>query len=476
MKNKLKPYMKYSNSDAEYIGKFPSHWTTTKLRYVFEERKEKNNGRKTDNILSVMKNRGVIPYSEKGNVGNKHSEDIERYNLVYENDIVMNCMNVIIGSVGRSKYFGALSPVYYVFKNRDFERNNVEYYEFVFSMTSLQRELTKYGKGILAHRMRVPIEMLKNLELPKPPVDEQDQIVRYLKYKLAKINKFISLKKRLISSIKEQKQALINEAVTRGLNSYSKKKTIGLEWLHEIPEHWNMCKLKQVAKVQTGLTLGKKYDSRNLVEMPYIRVANVQDGHLVLDKVTTVSVPVGEIASKLLQPGDVLMTEGGDRDKLGRGCIWNGEITPCLHQNHIFAVRTNKEKLLPEFLTAILTSQIGRIYFDLTAKKTTNLASTNSTTLKAFAFGIPDIQEQYAIIEALNEKTNTLNHLIEKFEREIELIEEYRKRLISDVVTGKVDVCGIKVDEIPEDVLGVDAYEEEIEDYDEVGDSEECEV
>lgn len=475
MSNMLKPYKEYKNSDAEYIGNYPSHWTTSKMRYVFEERKEKNNGSKTDNILSVMKNRGVIPYSEKGNVGNKHSDDIERYNLVYENDIVMNCMNVIIGSVGRSKYFGTLSPVYYVFKNRDFEKNNVEYYEYVFSMTSLQRELTKYGKGILAHRMRVPIEMLKNLELPSPPVEEQGQIVRYLKYKITKINKFISLKKKLISTIREQKQALINEAVTKGLDSYPKMKAIGFEWLNKIPEHWKMCKLKQVAKIQTGLTLGKNYDSRNLVEMPYIRVANVQDGHLVLDKVTTVSVPVEEIASKTLQPGDVLMTEGGDRDKLGRGCVWNGEITPCLHQNHIFAVRTNKEKLLPEFLTAILTSQIGRIYFDLTAKKTTNLASTNSTTLKAFAFGIPDIQEQYAIIEALNEKTNTLNLLIEKYEKEIELIEEYRKRLISDVVTGKIDVREVEVNEIiEENSESFDADEELV--IDEVVDSEECEV
>ena len=179
---------------------------------------------------------------------------------------------------------------------------------------------------------------------------------------------------------------------------------------------------------------------QQLEERPYIRVANVQTSRLDLRIIKTVAVPPSEILGSELRPGDVLMTEGGDIDKLGRGCVWQGEIEGCLHQNHIFAVRPDKSRLLSNYLMALMASRLGRIYFQMTAKQTTNLASTNSTTLGAFPLVLPEVKEQEQILGAIENETLALDSAIDRAQREIDLIREYRTRLIADVVTGKVDV------------------------------------
>jgi type I restriction enzyme S subunit len=198
--------------------------------------------------------------------------------------------------------------------------------------------------------------------------------------------------------------------------------------------------------VQTGVTLGKNYGGQRTEERPYLRVANVQSGCLDLRVVKKVSVPRSEIERTTLQTGDVLMTEGGDIDKLGRGCVWKGEIDGCLHQNHIFAVRVVQSRLIPEFLVALMASQHGRTYFEMTAKQTTNLASTNSSTLRAFPMVLPPVEEQLQILNAILTNTQELSALLDRTHREIDLIREYRTRLITDVVTGKIDVRYIRPD------------------------------
>ena len=173
---------------------------------------------------------------------------------------------------------------------------------------------------------------------------------------------------------------------------------------------------------------------------PYLRVANVQSGRLNLSRVTTVRVPTAEINRATLKKGDVLMTEGGDIDKLGRGCIWMGEIPDCLHQNHIFAVRPNRAVLKPAFLVALIESFHGRNYFQVTAKQTTNLAATNRTTLGNFPFYLPSIAEQQTILDRVAERRDALDVAIACTRDQIDLMNEYRTRLIADVVTGQLDV------------------------------------
>ena len=410
-----------------------------RLGSVLQERAEINVDGKVEQVLSVLRDIGVILYEEKGEIGNKRSEDITRYKIVRPDDLVVNSMNVIIGSVGLSKYTGCLSPVYYVLKPR---REDVSsgYYGRVFQLKLFQESLVRLGNGILAHRMRIPMEKLKAEHIPLPPLDEQQAIVRYLDHIDRRIRRYIRAKQRLLALLHEQKQAIIHQAVTRGLDASAPLKPSGVAWLGEVPAHWERTRLKFVGEIQTGLTLGKVYLNDELEERPYLRVANVQSGYLNLATIATVRVPLKEAKSCELQPGDVLMTEGGDIDKLGRGYVWQGEIPGCLHQNHIFAVRVNRKRILPEFLVALMTSRHGRNYFQLTAKQTTNLASTNSTTLKAFPLLLPSIEEQQSILRQIATETSALDSIITKAQREIDLIREYRTRLIADVVTGKVDV------------------------------------
>ena len=133
------------------------------------------------------------------------------------------------------------------------------------------------------------------------------------------------------------------------------------------------------------------------------------------------------------------MTEGGDRDKLGRGCVWQGQVEPCLHQNHIFALRTNS-LLDPEFLAYVTASKIGRVYFDITAIKTTNLACTNSSKVLAFKLPLPEVEDQKKMVDFLNHQTSKIDCLISTKQSKIEKLEQYKRSLIYEYVTGKKEV------------------------------------
>jgi len=217
-------------------------------------------------------------------------------------------------------------------------------------------------------------------------------------------------------------------------------KDSGVAWLGQVPGHWEIKKLKLVADLQTGLTLGQKYDSQPTVRRSYLRVANVQDGYLDLSDVIDIDIPAEKANRHELKWGDVLMTEGGDFDKLGRGYVWESQIDQCLHQNHIFAVRPNPAYLDSYFLAALLKSFHGKHYFTSTSQQTTNLATTNATKLKAFPVLLPPVAEQKEILLYLDKQTNRLDGLISKVRTAIARLREYRAALISAAVTGKIKV------------------------------------
>jgi len=167
---------------------------------------------------------------------------------------------------------------------------------------------------------------------------------------------------------------------------------------------WPTKKLKEVASLQTGIAKGRKYsDSEDLVTLPYLRVANVKDGYLDLSELKEITVRIDEVERYSVRPGDVLLTEGGDFDKLGRGTVWMESIEPCLHQNHVFCVRTNSEKLLPEYLSYQTGSPYGKLYFLKCAKKTSNLASINSTQVKNFPVQLPSLGVQEELTKKIIE-------------------------------------------------------------------------
>lgn len=280
-----------------------------------------------------------------------------------------------------------------------------------------------------------------HFKLPIPQLSEQFLLVTYLDRQCSEIDALLSKTLSSIEEYKKLKQAVITQAVTKGVRGEREMKDSGVEWIGEIPVEWRKTQLRHCATIKSGITLGKSYSKDTvLIERPYLRVANVQGGYVDLNDLATIEVTPDEDLKYRLHSGDVLMTEGGDRDKLGRGCVWHGEIEPCLHQNHVFAVQTNETVLLPEFLEYLTASDVGRSYFDVTAIKTTNLACTSSSKVLAFTIPLPPIEEQIEIVSYIKKRSLELNKLIMKKELLVQELESYKKSLIYEVVTGKREV------------------------------------
>ena len=212
----LDPDVPLKDSGVEWLGEVPEHWEVVRLGKLLRERGETNKAGKVTHVLSLLRDRGVIPYDEKGNIGNKKSDDITRYKVVHPNDIVMNCMNVIIGSVGLASETGCLSPVYYVLTTRG--EDHPRYLNAIFQCPRFHRSLIRIGNGILAHRMRIPMELLKCELFPAPPIDEQAAIVEYLDQATADIDTTIARAEREIELLNEYRTRLIADVVTGKLD------------------------------------------------------------------------------------------------------------------------------------------------------------------------------------------------------------------------------------------------------------------
>ena len=269
-----------------------------------------------------------------------------------------------------------------------------------------------------------------------PPLPEQQRISTYLDASCAAIDAAVSAKRRQLDTLEALRKSIIQRAVTRGIAADAALEPTGNVWLEQVPHGWKLVALKRIAEIRGGLTLGKQYEGE-LVERPYLRVGNVQDGHLDLADVSVIELPASVAAGVELWPNDVLMTEGGDLDKLGRGHLWRGEIPGCLHQNHIFAVRCFSHKLKPMFLAYATAAQYGRDYFEATGKKTTNLANTNATKVGQFPIPLPPLAEQEAICAHLDERTAEVNRIAATITAQIDTLIAYRKSLIHECVTGQ---------------------------------------
>jgi len=182
------------------------------------------------------------------------------------------------------------------------------------------------------------------------------------------------------------------------------------------PKGWKESRLCEIADIRSGITKGRKLNGHEIVNVPYMRVANVQDGHISLAEIKTIEATHAEIDRYLLRQGDILLTEGGDPDKLGRGAVWQGEIKQCIHQNHIFRVRPNPSYSLPDYLSALIGSARGKQYFLVAAKQTTGIASINMTQLNSFPVLLPPIilQKRFSEIVqkqgALRQKLSAVNY------------------------------------------------------------------
>lgn len=193
--------------------------------------------------------------------------------------------------------------------------------------------------------------------------------------------------------------------------------------------------LSEVAEVRTGLAKNKNASGRH-IQLPYLRVANVQDGWFDLSDMQEIAVEADKVDRYSLRDGDVLLTEGGDYDKLGRGGVWKAQVRPCLHQNHVFCVRSDQTRLLPEFLALVTQSYLGRAYFLSCAKRTTNLASINSSQLKALPVPLPGLERQAAVIGEIG----CIDAVIEHEKEKLRSLQRLRVSQASDLLSGRLRV------------------------------------
>ncbi len=421
------------DSGIEWIGEIPEEWEIKRVGSLYTERKQKVSDNDYPPLSVSMQ--GIVPQLSTAAKTDAHDDR----KLVCVGDFAINSRSDRRGSCGISSYEGSVSLINIVLQPRN--HMNPRYYNWVFHSTMFSDEYYKCGHGIVDDLWTTNWQDMKRIYLPCPSLEEQEFIAVYLDYKCREIDTVIAKTKVTIEEYKKLKQSIITEAVTKGVRGERPMKDSGIEWIGFVPQNWSCTKLKYFATLRAGITLGKTYPNNvELVEVPYLRVANVQGSYVDLSDVSTLLVLPEEVEKYRLYAGEVLMTEGGDRDKLGRGCVWNGELTLCLHQNHVFAVKTNEEKLLGQYLAYITASSVARTYFDITAKKTTNLACTNSTTIMDFTMPIPSVEEQHEIVDYIDEQCVKMDNLIQAKEQVVAELECYKKSVIYEYVTGKKEV------------------------------------
>ena len=435
------------DSGIEWIGEIPREWSLERLKWILRERKEKNDPQRTDFILSLGISYGVIPYSEKEGGGNKAKESLTDYRLAYDNDIVMNSMNIISGSVGISKYFGCVSPVYYVL----YPWNNTvssKYYCFLFQTTAFQRSLLGLGNGILIKesssgkfntvRMRIPMDKLGLQILPLPSVSEQNRIVDFLDTQCSHIDSVIEKTHTAIGEYKKLKQFVITQAVTKGIRPNREMKDSQTGYIGEIPIDWKVIRIRYLGTCQNGISKGGEFFGSGFPFVSYSDVYKNIELPLHVDKLVESTEEEQERYS--VKEGDIFFTRTSETvEEVGFSSVCRNTIENATFAGFLIRVRPYTQKVLTGFSKYYFRSDIHREYFVKEMNLVTR-ASLGQELLKSMPVLIPSISEQSEIVAYLDEKTAAIDSLIQKKEQLITELEAYKKSLIYEYVTGKKEI------------------------------------
>ncbi|EIL89068.1 Type I site-specific deoxyribonuclease [Rhodanobacter fulvus Jip2] len=445
----LPRYAQYKDSGVAWPGDVPAHWSVSKVKTVIKaiDSGVSVNAVDTpaaDGSAGVLKTScvydGTFRFEENKAV---LEEELSRVACAVEKDtVIVSRMNTpaLVGAAGLVK---ENRPNIYL-PDRLWQihfHNCVPSFVHYWTLSPVYRHQVEIAcAGTSSSMQNLGQDQFKSFWIPLPTLDEQSAIAAFLDRETGKIDALIAEQEKLLTLLAEKRQATISHAVTRGLNPNAPMKDSGVSWLGEVPAHWRVTRLKFVASVQTGIAKGKDNQGKETITVPYLRVANVQDGHLALEQVTTIDIEPEQLDRYRLQVGDVLMNEGGDFDKLGRGAIWGGEIEDCIHQNHVFAVRPHA--VSPQWLNQITSSQYAQFHFMGRSKQSTNLASISSTNVMELPILFPPHEEQAAVLAFVECENARLDALHDASTRAISLLKERRSALIAAAVTGKIDVRG----------------------------------
>lgn len=431
----LKPYPAMKDSGVPWLGEVPEHWEIQRIKTLFREKDERS-GDASGLLLSLTRARGLLPQSEASS-RLASASDLSKYKICRAGDLVMNRMQAWSGMFAVSPYEGLVSPDYSVFVARG--RFEVRFFEAVFKTPLLVEQFAQASKGIGSGFNRLYTPDFGAVPVAVPPLPEQAAIVRFLDDVDRRIRRYIRAKQKLIKLLEEQKQAIIHRAVTRGLDPNVRLKPSGVEWLGDVPEHWEVRKLGQIASSFRTGPFGSILHQSEYVEggIPVVNPTHMRGGSIIADHRCTVPRAVADrLSNYALEVNDVVFSRRGE---LGRCVLVRSSEAGWICGTGSLRVRIKYAGLEPEYLIQVLQVPWVGQYLSLFSVGAT-MDSLNTGILKGLPLLLPPVGEQRRILKKIAERAAVLARAVDGARREINLLREYRTRLIADVVTGKLDV------------------------------------
>ena len=417
----IRPETEMKDSGVQWIGDIPSDWNIKPLYACLDEINQKNNPVVTTNILSLTNTDGVIPYSERGNQGNKSKENFEEYKVVYPNTIVANSMNILIGSVGLSKYEGCVSPVYYVYMAKP--QVDIRYMNYLFQMEPFQKRLRQFANGILEIRLRVSSHDILHQKVAVPDYDEQQVIADYLDETCSKIDEIIAEAKASIDEYKELKQSVIFEAVTKGLDKNVEIKECSVNWLDEIPSTWESIRLKYLLT-----EINNRSETGTEQPLSVSQVMGVVPSYMISVANPTASY----VGQKIVEPNDIVFNKLKAHLGVFFMSKYHGLVSPD------YAVYRTNDKVIPKYLEYLFhTSACISEFKKYISGVAEGLMRLYTSDLFNIRICLPKVDEQIEIVKYLDKRITEIDSLIAEKESLIKDLEAYKKSLIYEVVTGK---------------------------------------
>lgn len=428
----MKKYEHYKNSGVEWLGEIPEHWELLPgLSFIYEN-KDRNKGMVRNTVLSLSY--GKIRVKGENELTGLVPESFETYQFVNKGDLIFRPTDLQNDTVSLrssiSEYEGIITNAYLNLRFRT--KANSKFYHYFFRSIDNNKIIYGLGSGL---RQNISYLDFRRFQFPFPPLDEQTAISNFLDDKTAKIDQAIAIKQKQIELLKERRQILINKAVTRGLDENVKLKDSGVEWIGNIPEHWELSRLKNHINMITGFPFkSEKYTEEGI---KLARGINVKEGILNWKETRCWPTVEKHLVDYLLKDGDVLIAMDGS--KVGKNfCQVKESDLPILLLQRVARLRT-KTSLLSKFLYAHILNRNFLHWVEMT-KTDPMVPHIAPDDIKNFQVTIPPIVEQKEILKYIETATSKIATAISLKEQEIEKLKEYKMSLIDGVVTGKVKV------------------------------------
>lgn len=422
------------NTGIEWIGEMPRHWKLGKVKHVFYRSKEVNN---TENptVLSLARS-GIRERDISTNEG-QLAASYDKYNVVKAGDLLLNPMDLISGANCNLSYVeGVISPAYVNLRKK--REGSSKFYDYFFKLQYWQKAFFAHGKGVsFENRWTLNNETLMNYTIPLPATNEQYKIANFLDEKTAEIDSIIENTKKSIVELEKYKQSLINEIVTKGLNPGVELKDSGIEWFGEIPVHWEISKLGRIFKVILGKMLSPEPKELDWSKERYISAANVHFDGVDTSNLKKMWFSPSEKKNLEVKYEDLLIVEGGAG--AGGSSLYLSEEQGIYVQNSINIVRSKDKYGNTRFAYYLMHCLVKNGFIDYICSKAT-FAHFTKEKVQSVPYPVIPIDEQQQIVRYLDEKTGHIDRLIHQKEQLIEEIEEYKKSLIYEYVTGKKEV------------------------------------